>query len=128
VEKEEILEIYDKKEEIDKIVERLKKFRFEDFIKTDHFYYSLEEKNTDINFIKDNFEKFNLISLVNKRKHKNEKISYDFYYELEDGTYILYAIALDEEKPVLFNAFHVIRNFKQFRKNLIKAYKDKLIG
>ena len=128
MEKEEILEIYEKEEEIKKIVQRLKNYKFENLIKTDHFYYSLEEKNTDINFIKDNFEKFNLIKLINKRRHKNTKFSFDFYYELEDGTYILYAIALDEEKPVLFNAFHVIRNFKQFRKNLIKAYKDKLIG
>jgi hypothetical protein len=124
---DEIIEVYEKEESISKIVLGINKFSFDDLIKTDHFYYSLDEKSSDINFIKDKFKEFHRIKLVNKRKHRNQKLSYDFYYELDNGFYLLYSIAL-ENKPILLNAFLVNRNFKEFKKNLLKAYKNKIIG
>jgi len=33
-----------------------------------------------------------------------------------------------EDTPRLLNAFHVRRNFKQFKKNLFKAYRRRLTG
>ena len=126
---DETIEIYEKEDEISKLREKLDNFSFEDLIKSDHFYYSLDEKGTDINILKENFEKFEKIKLVNKRKHKNGKISYDFYYELEDGTYLVYGLTFDNAaKPTLLNGFKVDRNFKHFKKNLLKAYKNQLIG
>jgi|SRR3989344_7295827 len=126
---DEIIAVYEKGEEIKKIIDRLKVHSFENLIKTEHFLYSLEEKGTNINFLEEKFREFERIKIIIKRKHKiNDKVTYDFYYELEDSTYILYAIALEEPKPLLINAFHVDRNFKKFKKWLIKAYKNQLIG
>lgn len=124
---DEIIEVYDKEEDISRFIKKLESFSFENILKTPHFYYSIEEKATDISILKENFAKFEKIKLINKRKHKNNNITYDFYYELDDGTYILYCIVL-EDIPKLLNAFHVSRNFKLFKKNLIKAYKRQLTG
>lgn len=124
---DEISTIYEKQEDIDKIRLKIKNFSFDSLIKPAHFYYSLDQKGTDIKILKENFGKFDNIKLVCKRKHRNGNVSYDFYYELEDSTYLIYAIAL-EEKPVLLNGFKVNRNFKSFRRNILKAYRDKLSG
>lgn len=124
---DDILEIYEKEEDIKKINERLVGFSFDDLKKTFHFYYSIEEKNTDINLLKENFRDLEKIKLIIKRKHKNGKSSYDFYYELEEGTYLVYGISF-EDMPVLLNGFKVDRNFKHFKKQLMKNYKKYLIG
>ena len=124
---DDILEIYEKEEDIKKINERLAEFSFDGLKKTSHFYYSIEEKNTDINILKENFKSFEKIRLIIKRKHKNGKSSYDFYYELEEGTYLVYGISF-EEMPVLLNGFKVDRNFKHFKKQLAKNYKKYFIG
>ena len=126
---DEIIVIYEKEEEINKIKDRLKQFSFDNLIKKEHFEYSVLEKGTYINLLKDKFREFERIKITAKRQHKTtNKVTYDFYYELDDGTYILYAISLDEAKPILINAFHVDRNLKRFKQWLIKAYKDKLIS
>lgn len=91
------------------------------------FSDSVAQKNTNIKFIEKNFSEFEKIELIQKRKHRNNKISYDFYYNLDDGTYIIYSIAF-EEKPLLINAFHVNRNFISFKKKLLKAYQRRVIG
>ena len=122
-----IIQIYEKKEEIKPLVDKLKKISFANLIKTKHFYYSALQKNTDLKFIEKKFVEFNRVELVQKREHRNRKISYDFYYRLDDETYIVYSIAL-ENKLILINAFHVNRNFRHFRKKLSKAYKRQLTG
>ncbi|MBS3098919.1 hypothetical protein J4462_01770 [Candidatus Pacearchaeota archaeon] len=126
---DEIIAVYEKRNEIEKIVEKLKQLSFEDLQKTLHLEYSLAEKATDLNLLKQKFTEFNRIKLINKRKHKKAgKFSYDFYYELDDGSYILYAITLEESKPKLLNAFHVQRNFRKFRQILMRAYKNVFLG
>jgi hypothetical protein len=124
---DEIIEVYEREESISKIVLEINRFSFNDLVKTNHFYYSLDEKSSDIDVIESRFREFQRIKLVNKRRHRNGKLSYDFYYELDNGTYLLYSIAL-ENSPLLLNAFQVNRNFREFKKNLLKAYKDKIIG
>jgi hypothetical protein len=125
--KEEVTEVYEKEEDINRLCEKLRAIQFDDLIKTEHFEYSIDEKGTDLAEIKENFRKFEKVKMINQRRHASGKISYDFYYELEDGTYLIYALIL-EEKPLLINAFHVSRSFKSFKKHLMKAYKDSLIG
>jgi len=124
---DDISAVYEKEDDIKKINERLVGFSFDELKKTSHFYYSLEEKNTDINLLKENFRDFEKIKLIVKRKHKNGKSSYDFYYELEEWAYLVYGISF-EEVPVLLNGFKVDRNFKHFKKQLMKNYKKYLIG
>ncbi len=125
---DDLLEITEKEEDILALTRRLAGFSFDSVKKTDHFYYSVDEKGTDINFLRENFQKFERVKLVNKRKHKNSKISYDFYYALEDGTFLVYEISFEEDTPILLNSFKVDRNFNQFKKHLLKAYKKQLIG
>ena len=120
---DEIAAVYEKRGEIEKIAERLKQFSFTDLQKTQHLEYSIAEKSTNLILLKQIFTEFERIKLINKRKHKGiNKISYDFYYELDDGSYILYAIALEEPKPKLLNAFHVQRNFRKFKQRLMNVY------
>ncbi len=83
--RDEIAEIYDKEEDVTLIVERLKHFSFENLYKTPHFYYSVEEKGTNMHFLKEKFAELDRIKLIVKRKHRTSgKMSYDFYYALED--------------------------------------------
>ena len=76
---DEIIEVYEKEETISKIVSEINRFSFDDFTKKPHFYYSLDEKGSDIILLESMFKEFNRVKLVNKRRHRNGKISYDFY-------------------------------------------------
>lgn len=121
---DEIVAVYEK-EGMNEIIEKLSNIEFDELFKSEHFLYSVDEKNTDVEMLKNNFKEFSKIKVIQKRKHRNGKESYDFYYELDDKTYIIYSIAF-EEKIVLINGFHVRRNFEHFKKALMRAYKDKL--
>jgi|GEM_PF-3066887 len=123
---EEIVESYEK-EAMNELIDKIKNINFDKLIKTPHFLYSVDEKNTDAEMLRKNFKEIEKIKLIQKRKHKNGKISHDFYYELEDKTYVVYSIAFGG-KPVLINGFHVSRNFGHFKRALMRAYRDKLIG
>lgn len=126
---DEIIAVYDKEEEINKLRIKLESFSFDNFIKRQHFYYSIEEKNQKIDFLKEKFKEFFRIKLVVKRKHNSSnKESYDFYYLLDDGTYILYAVAFENGGAILLNSFNVQRSFSHFRKSLIKGYQRQLTG
>ncbi len=126
---DEIIAVYEKEEEIAPLREKLKVFSFGDLIKLPHFYYSLDEKITDLQFITNKFAEFDRIELIVKRKHKkSQKTNYDFYYHLDEGYYVIYSIDLDGNRAVLINAYYVQRNFKRYKEWLTRAYKDKLIG
>ncbi|MBU4086012.1 MAG: hypothetical protein KKB21_00380 [Nanoarchaeota archaeon] len=123
---DEIVEIYEK-EGMNELIDKIRNLDFNGLGKSEHFLYSVDEKNTDIEMLRTNFKDFSKIKLIQKRKHRAGKSSYDFYYELEDRTYVIYSIAF-EGKPILINGFHVRRNFEHFKKVLTRAYKDKLMG
>ncbi len=121
---DEIIEIYTKKEDIENFIKKLEEFSFDDLIKTNHFEFSVLQKNTNVSILKEKFRKFKRINLIQKRKHRIGNITYDLYYKLDDGTYLLYAIAFRETaKPLLINGFHVKRNFDKFKEKIIRAYK-----
>jgi|SRR3989344_109106 len=127
--KDEVIAVFDKGEEILSLRNKLSKFTFDDLIKHSHFYYSIDEKGTDLQLIKEKFKEFDRIKLVTRRKHlESGKINYDFYYLLENNYYIIYAIDLDGEKPILINVLYVERNFKRYKDWLVRAYRNKLIG
>ncbi len=64
-----ILETYEKEEDIIPIKNKLKNYSFEELKKTNHFYYSLDEKNTNIKLLKNKFKEFEMIKLIRKRKN-----------------------------------------------------------
>lgn len=115
--------IIDKKEEINKLIDRLKLFSFNALIKHPHYEYSLLEKNTDEEMIKETYDEFDLIKLIKKRISPNGKVSYDLFYELDDNTFVVIAISFQTSPPTIINAFHAKRDFKKFRKSLSKNYR-----
>ena len=115
-------ELIDKKEDIDKIINKLRGISFNQLIKHSHYEFSILEKNTNESLIENIYPKFDLVKLIKKRERPNKKISYDLYYELSDDTFVIIVLSFQTNPPILINAFHVKRNFKKFRKNLSKYY------
>ena len=115
--------IIDKKEEVNKLIERLKLFSFDALIKNQHYEYSLLEKNTDEKMIRETYNKFDLINLIKKRIRPNGKVSYDLFYELKDNTFVVITISFQTSPPTIINAFHAKRDFKKFRKSLSRNYR-----
>ncbi len=123
-----IKKIYLEKNEIDLIVKELKKYSFEDYIKTEHYDLSILSKGTDEENLKEIYKKFNLIKMVLLRKRKGGYDNYDFYYELDKGNYALFAIHFAVNgKPEMVNAFVSGTIFKNFLKSVIKRYGRNMI-
>jgi len=118
-----IEQILDKKEDIKLIINKLKNISFKELIKHSHYEYSLLEKNTDEKSIEETYPKFDLIKLIKKRVRPNNKVSYDFYYELNEETFVIIVLSFQTSPPTIINCFHAKRNFKKFKENLLKYYK-----
>ena len=101
IKEEDILEQFTEEEDLREIINKLKDISFEDLIKHPHYEYSLLEKNTDENLVRETYSKFDLIRLVRKRVRPNKKISYDLYYEIEDKTFVVIVITFDTNPPQL---------------------------
>lgn len=125
--KSKIIAVFKKENEIQKIIEKLKDYSFDEIDKHSHFEFSIMEKLTDIDKLKEIFSKFNLIKSIELRENEKKQKYYSLNYELEDGTFIVISIVLDREKPLIINGFHVKRNYKEFEKSLRKYYSKKFI-
>ena len=122
----EIISIFKKEEEIKKIVNKLKNYSFNDLKRSAHFEFSLMEKMTDEMFIREVFPKFDLIKTIELRKNKGREY-YSFNYELDDETYVVIALVLDKEPPIIINAFHAQKSYKRFEKSLRKHYSKRFV-
>ena len=123
-----IEKIYLKKEEVGLLINKLKKYSFDEFLKTDYYELSLLSNGTDENELKVIYSKFELIKLIMLRKRKSGYGNYDYYYELSKGNYCLFAIHFPEKGvPELVNAFISNTIFKNFLKFVIKKYGRKMI-
>lgn len=125
--KSKIIAVFKKENEIQKIIEKLKDYSFDEIDKHSHFEFSIMEKLTDIDKLKEIFSKFNLIKSIELRENEKKQKYYSLNYGLEDGTFIVISIVLDREKPLIINGFHVKRNYKEFEKSLRKYYSKKFI-
>lgn len=121
-ENEEIIAVITKKEEIQKIVDKFREYSFSDLKKREHYFYSLYQKNTDEQQLIDTFIEFRRIDMIMERVRKSGEHNYDFFYKMDDGTYVLYAINFDTTLPSVINAYPVERNFEQFKKYVVKKY------
>jgi|SRR3989338_1014538 len=122
-----IIAIYKKEEEINKILEQIKDYLFDELKKSEHFEFSILEKATDLDLIKTTFLKFELIRIIEVRENEKGKKYFGLNYELEDGTSVIIALSLDKKPPVIINAYHRNTNYKKFEKSLRKNYKNKFI-
>lgn len=123
----EIVKYYTDKESLDRLINVLKEYTFEQLIKSKHYEDSLLEKNTDEKLLKEYYPQFNRVKLVGLRKREGKKSNYDVFYELDDGTAILFAIDIDKTPPTLMNAFHFNRSLKKFIEYIIKKYGREMI-
>ena len=115
-------EVYVKKEEIEKIIRPLRQIKFNELKRHPHYEYSLMQKNTDENLIKETYYKFERIGLAKKRVHSGEKTGYDLHYELDDGSFVVIVVSFQTSPPTIVNGFHAKKDFKRFKKNLLRHY------
>lgn len=111
---------------INKVVDILKKYSYDNLRKIDYFYNSLLEKNTDEKLLKQCYPQFDRIKLIGLRKKKNGNSNYDIYYELDNGQAILLAIDIFKSPPVLINGYPYNKNLKKFIEYLVKRYKNEI--
>ena len=126
-EEEDIGAIYTKKEDIDRILSKIKEFSYDQLKKNRHYEESLWTKDTDENKLKEVYEEFYRIKQVFYRIRKGGYNSYDFHYELDDGTFAIISINLDSKPPEIINGFFSSTNFKNFMKAISKRYWKKII-
>ena len=119
--------IYTKEEDIKKIAQLLENIKFDQLQKKQYYEVSVAEKNTNEDELRNYFPKFEKIKMIFYRKRPSGYNNYDFHYEKEDGTYLVYAINLDKKPPELINAFAAEKNFKNFAKAVAKRYWKKMI-
>lgn len=122
-----ILKIYKNRDEIKKIVNKIKNYSFNDLGKHEHFKFSLMEKATDFNLLQKTFPKFDRIKTIQLRKNKKGQKHHSLNYEISDGTYVIISLALDKNPPMIINGFHSKTNYKKFEKKLKKYYGKKFI-
>jgi hypothetical protein len=124
--KTEIISVFTKKEDIDKIIDSLKGLMFDEIEKHPHFEFSIMEKLTDFEILKNTFPKFELIQSIELRENEKKQQYSSLNYVLEDGTYVVISINL-KGKPIIINGFHADRSYKQFEKSLRKNYSKQFV-
>jgi len=99
---DEIIGSYTKEEDIQKIIDSIKSKPIE---KTKHFYNSaIYGRDVDEEFIDETFHKFNLVRLINKRRHEKGDIGYDFYYEISKSRTLIICLIPLKDKILMINA------------------------
>ncbi len=125
--KNEIISIITKREEIEKILEKVRIFDFDDLRKHSHFEFSVMEKLTNIDFLRKIYPQFGLIRSIQLRENERGKRYYGLFYELEDGTFAVISLVIDVIPPMIINGFHANKSYKRFEKSLRKNYFNKFI-
>ncbi len=123
----EIISVFTKREDIERIVDRIRIFKFEELGRHRHFEFSVDEKLVDMEEIKETFSSFELIKSIEIRENEKKQKHYSLNYELKDGTFVVISLSFNLERPMIINAFHVKRNYKNFEKSLRKNYSKKFI-
>lgn len=122
-----ILKIYKSKEEIDRIVDKIRDYSFKDLEKHFHFEFSIMEKATEIELLEKTFQRFDLIKSIELRENKKGQKHYSFNYELPDRTFVVIALVLHKNPPMIINGYHRNTNYKKFEKSLRKYYGRKFV-
>ena len=125
--KTKILAIYKNESEIKKIVDKIRDYSFDNFIRHSHFEFSLMEKATDQDLLRETFPKFELIKTIELRENERGEKHYGINYELSDGTFVVLVLALGKIPLMILNGYHKNMNYKRFEKSLRKYYQDKFI-
>ena len=126
-EEDDIGAVYTKKDDIDRIMLKIKGFQYDVLKKNRHYTESLWVKDTDENELKKIYGEFQRIKQIFYRVRKNGFNSYDFHYELDNGTFATISVHLDSNPPEIINGFFNSTNFKNFMKAVSKRYWKKMI-
>jgi hypothetical protein len=125
---EEIKKVFSRKEEISKISEIIRTTPFDKLVRTEHYEYSLLEKNTNEKELKKIYplvEKIELI-FVRERVVRGKKVqNYDFHYNLGKNKRGVISLTKEGNKIVLINGFFAKTSFNQFKKSVLKRFRKK---
>lgn len=120
-----IISVYKSKDELEKIIAGIRRYSLDDFKKTAHFEFSIMEKATDYDFLKETFPRFDLIETIELRENDKGERHYGINYDLKDKSFVSIAIAFDKGRPLLINGFYRKTDYKKFEKSLRKYYGKK---
>ncbi len=112
--KEEKVSYSDKIEDIERIIEIVRNYSFNELKKTLHYEESILSKDTNEELLRETYPLFHKLKLIGLRKKLNSNENYDLYYELDDGTAVVFAIDIRTKPPTLINAFRFSRNLRRF--------------
>ena len=118
---------YTEKGEIDKVINILKNYSFDELIKIKYYKDSLDEKNTDESQLRNIYPEFERIKLILYRERDNKKNNYDIFYELDDGQSVLLALDIEKTPPLLVNGYPCYKNLKKFIQQILKKYRKNMI-
>lgn len=110
----------------------LRKYPFQKLKKPWHYKFSILEKDTDEEKLKNVYEQYDRIDTVllrTKTKGNKKLISYDIYYTPDEGEicYLSLAMNLLSEPPILFNGYFENKDYNNFRKRVLKRYAKSMI-
>ncbi len=91
-----IISIFKNKEDINKIINIIKNYSFENLTKHPHFEFSVMEKATNENLLRKTFSRFDLIKTIELRENNKKQRHYSLNYEIEDNTFITISLALNQ--------------------------------
>lgn len=103
-----------KKEEIDKIINILKKYTKENFKFTEHYYLRIAQRDIKQDFLLETFFDFNSIKLVEQDIMKYGDVGYDLFYELSNNRTLI--IGVIPKKQLIFT--HGILRYRKWQSAL----------
>jgi hypothetical protein len=112
---------YAEKEEIDKIILILKKYEEKDFFFTEHYHFSIAQRDIGHEFLLETFRQFERIRLIEEDILKKGDKGYDLYYELSNNRTLIIGVCPKER--LIF--IHGILRYRRWQNAVKKQYKNR---
>ena len=84
---------FTKQEDIDRIVNIVKKYKEQDFVFTNYYYYRIKLRDISHEFLLKTFFAFEKIKLIEQDVLSRGDIGYDLYYEIEKNRTLIIGVA-----------------------------------
>ena len=110
-----------KKEEIGKIINRLRGYSEKQFRFTDNYWKRISSRDIDHDFVVKTFFEFDKINLIEEDILKFGDIGYDLYYEISNNRTLILGVC--PKKDLIF--IHGIMRYRKWQSAIKKAKKRK---
>lgn len=111
---------YSKKEEIDKIIKILKKYKEEDFDFREHYWFRIAQRNIKHDFLLKTFFEFDKIKLIEEDVLKYGDIGYDLFYEISNNRTLIIGVCPKEKLKFI----HGILRYRKWQTAVKKQFKQ----